>query len=245
MRDRIFITGSTSTIGCELSKHLSIKYDLILHSTSLEKAQVLVDSLNSKCNAIIFISNFQDLESFEENLIQFLLKEKKSIQHFVHISGYFELRPLKLLKQNDLTKVFSINTFSAIIAIQKLGSKKYNTGFKSAILISSHISSFGAFGTSLYAASKSALDSIAKNLAVELAPVRINTVNPGGIQSNSTEQIYQNSDLIGKIEKLYPLGLGVPSYLNGIVSFLISDESFWITGQSYTVDGGRTINLNS
>lgn len=245
MRDRIFITGSTSTIGRELSKHLSINYDLILHSTSSEKAQVLVDSLNPECNAIIFISNFQDLESFEENLIQFLLKEKKPVQHFIHISGFFELRPLRLLKQKDITKVFSINTFSAIIAIQKLVSKKYNVGFKSSVLISSHISCFGAFGTSLYAASKSALDSVAKNLAVELAPIRINTINPGGIRSNSTEEIYQNSDLIDRIEKLYPLGLGAPTYLNGIVSFLISDESSWITGQSYTVDGGRTINLNS
>ena len=115
---------------------------------------------------------------------------------------------------------------------------------RSVVLISSNISNFGAVAHSVYGASKGAVDAMMRSLAVELAPrVRINSVLPGAVHTAMTEHIYENKDLIHRMEAAYPLGLGTTSYIADAVEFLLSDKAGWITGQQLTVDGGRNINI--
>ena len=114
----------------------------------------------------------------------------------------------------------------------------------SAVLISSNISNFGAKAHSAYGASKAAIDGLMRSLAIELAPnVRINSVLPGGIKTALTARIFEDKELIRKMELSYPLGLGCTNDIANAVEFLLSNRSRWITGQQITVDGGRTINL--
>ena len=97
----------------------------------------------------------------------------------------------------------------------------------------------------MYSASKSAINGIVKTLALELAEkkIRVNSISAGMVNTEmwkndtklvSTEQLNLNS-------KLYPLGFGEPEYIANLASFLISEESIWITGSSVIADGGFTI----
>jgi NAD(P)-dependent dehydrogenase (short-subunit alcohol dehydrogenase family) len=79
---------------------------------------------------------------------------------------------------------------------------------------------------------------------MELAPdVRINSILPGGVKTALTSHIFEDEELVNKMEASYPLGLGTSCDIAGVVEFLLSDKSCWITGQQITVDGGRTVNL--
>ena len=130
--------------------------------------------------------------------------------------------------------------------IKTLVSKKNNRGvLRTAVLVSSNISNFGAKAHCLYSASKSALDGLMRSLAVELAPkVRVNSVLPGGVHTPMTDSIFNDSQLVEKMEASYPLGLGQPKDIAQVIKFLLGEESRWITGQQIFVDGGRCINLS-
>ena len=82
-------------------------------------------------------------------------------------------------------------------------------------------------------------------LAVELAPnVRVNSVLPGAIQTEMTGNIFENKEVLDRMAQMYPLGVGKPHDIFEMVEFLLSEKSRWITGQQFTVDGGRTINIS-
>jgi NAD(P)-dependent dehydrogenase (short-subunit alcohol dehydrogenase family) len=140
---------------------------------------------------------------------------------------------------------FNINTISAALLTKVLMKKKVNHGMlKSIVFISSNISNFGAKAFSAYAASKAATDGLMRCLAVELAPdVRVNSVLPGGLRTGMTEHLYENTELIERMNNTYPLGPGKTGDIYAAVNFLLSDEARWITGHQLVVDGGRTINI--
>ena len=97
----------------------------------------------------------------------------------------------------------------------------------------------------MYSATKGAIDSLTRALAVELGPigVRVNCVRPGLVRSELhigrglDADAYE--DMLASRGSSYPLGrAGEPSDVAGLVSYLLSDEASWITGAVVDVDGG-------
>jgi len=154
--------------------------------------------------------------------------------------------PAKMTSSAVIHKTFSTNLFSASMIVKVLLQRKVNSkSLKNVIFISSNISNYGAKGLSLYAASKSGIDGLMRSLAVELAPaVRVNSVLPGAIHTPMTNEIFQDEEKVKLMLSAYPLGKGNPEDVSNVIEFLLSDRSRWITGQQFTVDGGRTINLS-
>jgi NAD(P)-dependent dehydrogenase (short-subunit alcohol dehydrogenase family) len=60
-----------------------------------------------------------------------------------------------------------------------------------------------------------------------------------------TEAIYEDAEMVAKLERDYPLGIGEATDIVNVVEFLISEKSRWITGQQIVVDGGRTVNITA
>jgi NAD(P)-dependent dehydrogenase (short-subunit alcohol dehydrogenase family) len=101
-------------------------------------------------------------------------------------------------------------------------------------------------GVLAYCVSKAALDQLTRCAALELAAkgVRVNAVNPGVViteihrRGGMSEEAY--ADFLERSKQTHPLGrVGEPSEIAELVYFLASERASWITGGTYSIDGGR------
>ncbi|MFN1216422.1 SDR family NAD(P)-dependent oxidoreductase [Chryseobacterium kwangjuense] len=247
MRPIVLLTGASAGIGEEIAVKLSEKYDLILTGRNTEKLNELQQKLTPECKSYVLSMDLSNLEKMETTLLEFLKDQNINIHKLVHCAGFMKMIPLKLINNDFMLECFTTNVFSASLLVKLLTNKKHNNSLLDAVVfISSNISNRGAKAMSTYGASKSALDGLMRNFAVELAPkVRLNSVLPGAVLTKMTQNIFDNEDVMSRMQAQYPLGIGYGADIADAVNFLLSDEARWITGQQMTVDGGRSINISS
>lgn len=245
MNETLFLTGATAGIGEEIAIVLSKQYNIILSGRNTEKLEALKTKCSTDNSVYILPLDLSDLEGLEKNITTFISDNNITIEKFVHCAGFMKMVPLKLVSQDLMLETFKTNVFSANTIIKLLTNKKVNnSSLNNVVLISSNISNRGAKAMSTYGSSKAALDGLMRGLAVELAPkVRLNSVLPGAVITEMTKSIFENEDVSNRMSAQYPLGIGLPNDVADAVSFLLSEESRWITGQQLTVDGGRSINI--
>lgn len=100
-------------------------------------------------------------------------------------------------------------------------------------------------GSSVYSASKAGMDGMLRAAALELAHfgVRINNINPGGIDTEMTREAFRHDEaVLEAFGRAHPIGrMGTPHEVAELACFLLSDRASNITGQAILVDGGYTI----
>lgn len=112
------------------------------------------------------------------------------------------------------------------------------------INISSIASLVGIPMLSAYAASKGALDALTRSIAIDYAPdgIRCNVVNPGLIDTPMAAPLMANSEQLDSLLSHYPIRRpGKPEEVANMVLYLASDESAWVTGGTFRIDGGMTV----
>jgi NAD(P)-dependent dehydrogenase (short-subunit alcohol dehydrogenase family) len=241
----VLVTGASSGIGRTIAIGLSENYNIVLNGRNIERLLLAKDKCATEKEQIIFTNDLSNVDVLEEKLSLFIKENNIEISQFVHCAGYMKMVPLKMINIETINTTFATNIYSAALILKVLTNRKINNvALKSAVLISSNISSFGAKALSIYGASKAGLDGLVRSLAIELAPkVRVNSVLPGAVRTEMTQAIFEDQETIERIKATYPLGFGETNDIYEIVEFLLSERSRWITGQHFTVDGGRTINI--
>ena len=146
----------------------------------------------------------------------------------------------------DWQRVVDINLNGTFFACQSFGRRALPRGSGSVVLVSSmsgRIVNVPQFQAS-YNSTKAAVSMLGQSLAVEWAPrgIRVNAIAPGYMLSEMTRQFTDaNPDLARQWIDAIPLGrMGVPQDLDGLVGFLASNASAYLTGQSIVIDGGYT-----
>ena len=138
-------------------------------------------------------------------------------------------------------KVLEVNVVSAFSWTQKVVRAGLGTPEAPGGAIVNVASIAGLRATGLlgwYAVSKAALIHLTAELAYQLGPdVRVNAVAPAVVKTQFAQALYEGRE--EDVAARYPLKrLGVPEDVAGAVSFLLSDDSSWITGQTLVIDGG-------
>ena len=191
--DYLFLTGASSGVGRELAVYLSGSYNLIINGRNEER----LSETKALCknNVLIWPYDLTNTTRLEDDLSQWIKGNDISIVSFVHCAGLMKMMPLRSVDSKILYDTFATNVFAPELITKVLTSRKINgKNLKSVVFISSNISNRGAAAFSVYGASKSGLDGLMRNLAIELAPgVRVNSVLPGGMITEMTKDLFSEN----------------------------------------------------
>ena len=243
----LLITGASSGIGRAMAIELSDKHRLILGGRDMGRLQQAQSECSAPERHLVWRHDLAEVENIAGGLAALLAEHDATVCAYVHCAALLSILPLRSLTPAMIAETFHVNVFSAMEIIRALTKKKINNQqLKAVVFISSIASKFGAKGFSAYSASKGALDSLMKSLAIELAPhVRVNSILPGALHTPMTASMFDDPELVAKFEQVYPLGIGRPLDVINAVEFLLSDKARWITGQQIVIDGGRTSNISA
>ncbi len=156
----------------------------------------------------------------------------------VYFPGSINLKPFRSLKLEDFQSDFNIHVLGAVNVLKTYQSN-LNEG-SSVVLISSVAATTGMPFHASVASVKAAVEGFARSLAAEWAPkIRVNVVAPSLTQTPMAEKLTNTPEKIEAGAQRHPLKrLGNTTDLANAITFLLGEESAWITGQVLAVDGG-------
>ena len=234
----ILVTGASSGLGAATAIECSKSgATLVITGRNLER-------LNNTFNQLDGSNHIQlpfDL-TIKENIDE-LANTLPSLDGLALCAGITKTIPVKFISNESIDEIFQTNVLSSMQLIQKLLKKKKINKDGSIVFISSISTGYADKGNSIYAASKGAINSFSKVLALELAAQRItsNCVQPGFVPTGMLDGGSVSEEQLLEEEKRYPLGFGQPiDIANGII-YLLSDAAKWVTGSVLTIDGGVTL----
>lgn len=238
-RTYTLITGASSGMGALCAKQFSKSSNLILASENIEQLEKVRNECSNPENIILWHCNFATERNIIGNSLTDLLKSNDVVvDKYLHFAGINKLSPLKSASIDMIDLTFNVNFFS-IIEIMKVLLKKVNQkALDRVVLISALFSERGNVGNSIYVCSKGAINSLVYTLAREIAPIKINALLPGAIETPMSANLDENYKYEIGVET--PLGWGTPQDVIDYAEFLVSEKSKWITGQCLFVDGGRS-----
>ena len=164
------------------------------------------------------------------------------IDGLVYCPGSINLRPFKGLKIETFESDLKINFIDMVKVVQTILPQLTASKQSSIVLFSTVAASMGMpFHTSV-AASKAAVEGFSKALAAEYAPkIRVNVIAPSLTNTPLADKFLNNEVKQEKSAERHPLKrFGQPEDLAQMATFLLSDNSSWITGQILHVDGGMS-----
>lgn len=159
----------------------------------------------------------------------------------VNNAGVYNFAPLEAVTEEDFHRQFNINVLGAIFATQEAVKAFDGTG-GSVINLSTIASTNPSPNTLVYSASKSAIDTITRELSVELAGkgIRVNAIAPGMTETEGFAAAGLSAESAKALGFTLPMGrIGKPEDIAKVAVFLASDQSGWVTGERISVSGGQ------
>ena len=144
---------------------------------------------------------------------------------------------------DEMRQIFDVNVIGPVLLAQAFVPVMVANGGGSIVNFSSITSQAHPEGTSLYPASKAAINQITEGMAQEFGRlgIRVNSVGPGTVMTEGTAGHYGDAAAQAAIAGCLPISrMGQPDDIANAVSFFCSEEASWITGQTLFVDGGYT-----
>ncbi len=234
----ILVTGASSGIGRATAIECSkMGAKVVVTARNEERLKQTLESLEGDGHQMILC----DLTN--ENEVNALVENTPLLNGLVSNAGINKLVPIRQLKAVDLNNIFSVNTLSPILLLQKL-SKKKKIVDNASVVFTSSISGLGAaaVGESMYIASKGAISAFIKAAALELSKkgIRVNAVCPGMFVTDMSDA-YDLNEGDNEDLKNYPLGrYANPEDIAWGIIYLLSNASSWVTGTNIIIDGGLT-----
>lgn len=230
------ITGANGGIGSALARQLSASGTrLVLAGRNGPALTALASELGAKS----LIADFTDPDQVATCVAE-ALSELGTIEAAAHCIGSILLKPAHLTTIQDWKNTLDTNLNSAFYLLNQLARPMMQSG-GSIAFVTSVAAEKGLSNHEAIAAAKAGLAGLTRSAAATYAKsqLRINCVAPGLTDTPLAAPITGNDAARKYSEAMHPLGrLGTAEEIANALSFLLSPENTWITGQSLSVDGG-------
>jgi 3-oxoacyl-[acyl-carrier protein] reductase len=237
------ITGASKGIGAGIAKHLAAAGASVVVNYASAKAgadQVVAEITAAGGKAIAVQGNVSS-EADINNLFAETKKAFGPVDILVNNAGVYKFGGIEEISAEDFHSQFNTNVLGLLLTTQG-AVKNFNANGGSVINIGSAVSNITPPGSSIYTATKGAVDAITHVLAKELGgkKIRVNSINPGMVETEGTHTAgFIGSDFHAEAVRTAPLaGIGQPGDIADVAVFLASEDSRWLTGEILIASGG-------
>ena len=236
------VTGASKGIGAGIAKALGAAGASVVvnYASSKAGAEVVVEAIVKAGGKAVAVNGDVSKPAEAQAIIDAAVENYGKLDVLVNNSGVYEFGPIDVITPEHFHKQFDINVLG-ILLVTQAAVKHLVTG-GSIINIGSVVSRITPAGSSVYSATKGAVDALTGVLSKELGSkgIRVNALNPGLIETEGTHSAgFIGSDFDKEHVATVPLGrIGQPSDIADIAVFLASDQAGWLTGELITAGGG-------
>ena len=237
------VTGASKGIGAAIAKSLGAAGAAVVvnYASSKAGADRVVAEITSQGGKAVAIQG--DVSKADD--VQRLFKETKkafgSLDVLVNNAGVYKFQTIEALTEEEFHRQFNTNVLGLLLATRE-AVKYFGDKGGSVINIGSVASRLTPPATSVYSATKGAVDAVTAVLSKELGSrkIRVNSINPGGVETEGVHTLgVIGSDFQKEMVAATPLGrFGQPQDIAPIAVFLASENSGWLTGETLLASGG-------
>ena len=232
---QIFVTGASSGIGKGIALACAnMGATVILNGRNSARLEDVLSQLSGSGHAIF------PVDLGDRDAVSTMVEELPKLDGVVMCAGVANRVPCKSITEADFNYVIKTNLESPILLQAELLAKKKINKAASIVFIASRAYESPSMGNAVYSASKGAVVSYAKCLALELAPrqIRVNCICPGMVWTDLITNVLNEEDLKAA-EQRYPLKrFGQVEDVANLAVYLLSGASSWMTGGAIDISGG-------
>jgi len=236
------VTGASKGIGAAIAKSLAAEGASVVvnYASSKAGADKVVADIAAKGGKAVAVGGDVSKAAEAQGLVAAAVKNFGRLDILVNNSGVYEFAPIDAVTEESFHRLFNVNVLGTLLTTQA-AVKHFGEG-ASIINIGSAVSRITPPNSSVYTATKGAIDAITGVLAKELGAkkIRVNSINPGIVETEGTQSAgFIGSDFEKQMVAQTPLGrTGQPADIADIAVFLASDDSRWLTGGQFLASGG-------
>jgi 3-oxoacyl-[acyl-carrier protein] reductase len=237
------VTGASKGIGADIARQLAAEGASVVvnYASSKEGADKVVDEITKHGGQAVAVQADVAKKADIERLFATSKKAFGKLDILVNNAGIYRFEPLEAVTEAEFHRQFNTNVLGLILTTQE-AVKHFDAEGGSVINVSSVASSAAPPTSTVYSATKGAVDAVTRVLAKELGPkkIRVNSINPGPVETEGFHAIgFKGSEFETQAIAQTPLGrIGQPRDIAPVVVFLASSDSAWITGETLLVTGG-------
>jgi 3-oxoacyl-[acyl-carrier protein] reductase len=236
------VTGASKGIGAAIAKSLAASGASVVvnYASSKEGAGKVVEAIKAAGGKAVAVKGDVSKAADARAVVDEAIKTFGRLDVLVNNAGVYEMKPLEEITEEHFHKTFDINVLGLLL-VSKEAAKHLGKG-GSIVNIGSAVSRLTPPTSAVYTATKGAVDAITGVLSRELGPkgIRVNSVNPGMVETEGSHSAgFIGSSFEEWATSATPLGrIGQPQDIAGVVTFLATDDSGWLTGQQLIASGG-------
>ena len=237
------VTGASKGIGAAISIALAAEgaFVVVNYASSKEGADRVVKEVTGKGGKAIAVQADVSKPADVTRLFAETKKAYGKLNILVNNAGIYQFAPLGEVTEKLFHDHFNLNVLGLLLATKE-AVKLIGPEGGSIVNVGSGVSTINPPNTSVYTATKAAVDSITGVLAKELGPrkIRVNSINPGMIETEGTHTGgFVEGDFRKWIESQSPLGrIGQSDDIAPTAVYLASSDSKYLTGEVIRVTGG-------